>query len=110
MLAVASAILSLMAVGPLAGEAAATHFRGGNISYQQTGAATNATFESTVSFRCTAFFSNPCNANVGDPINISEAVLNFGDGASSDGAYTVVAVNAAENFWVSGRLSGSGAT
>ena len=94
------AALMTLGAGPLAADAAASHFRGGNISYQQTGLPTNAEFESTVSFRCTAFFSSPCDADVGDSVDISEAILDFGDGTQSDNDYVVVAVNAAEDFFV----------
>ncbi|MEJ7657625.1 MAG: putative Ig domain-containing protein, partial [Thermoleophilaceae bacterium] len=78
----------------MASDARASHFRGGNISYQQTGAATNAAFESTVSFRCSFF--GPCPA-VGDTVNLSGSILDFGDGTQSDDEYVVVAVNAAED-------------
>ena len=66
-LSILAVLIGVMALGPLAGQASASHFRGGNISYQQSGAATNADFESSVAFRCTYFFS-PCNINAGDVV------------------------------------------
>lgn len=99
-LSVLALLIGLMALGPLAGQAGASHFRGGNISYQQSGVATNADFESSVAFRCTYFFS-PCNVNPGDVVNLTgEAQLQFGDGNQSDGNYTVQAVNVAEDNFV----------
>jgi hypothetical protein len=82
-----------MAVGPLAGQASASHFRGGDINYQQTGSATTAQFETTVSFRCTFFFAS-CPA-VGTTVSLNRTL--YGDGSLSPGQYTVLASNAAED-------------
>lgn len=90
-------LVMLMAVGPLAGQAVGSHYRGGDISYQQSGAPTNVNFQSTTSFRMSAFFSS-CPAP-GTPVNIFESIINFGDGTQSDAGYVVVACNQADDWF-----------
>ena len=96
------ALIALIVAGAtgLTGPAAASHYRGGDISYQQTGAPTNVALQSTTSFRCSAFFGNcATQATPGTPVNIFESVINFGDGTQSDAAYIVVAANPAEDWF-----------
>ena len=87
----------------LAAPASASHFRGGDINYAQIGAttSTNASFQSTVSYRCTAFFAS-CPA-VGTPVSIGG--MNFGDGAFSPGTYDILASNAAEDNFTAREIT-----
>lgn len=78
-------------------------FRGGDINYAQIGAttSTNASFQSTVSYRCTAFFAS-CPA-VGTPVSIGG--MNFGDGTFSPGTYDILASNAAEDNFTAREIT-----
>lgn len=98
------ALLAIIAVpGALAGPAAASHFRGGDINYQSMG--TTGTFERTVTFRCTFFFVS-CPA-VGSNVSLSgAATLNNTDGTSDpDSNMTVVSSNPAEDNFTARKTS-----
>jgi len=99
-LVILSAIVGLMIVGPLAGQASASHFRGGDISYQRS-TGNNVKFDSTVTFRCTFFsFGSPSCPAAGATVDLGgSADLDFADGTAQDNGsgYTVVSSNQAED-------------
>lgn len=70
--------------------ASATHYRANQLNWHQATGNT-VEFDYTGSWRCSAFFSSPCSASVGD--TFSPDTLNFGDGAVAGSTMTVTAVD-----------------
>jgi|GEM_PF-4217207 len=69
----------------------ASHFRGGTITYQETGNPNEIQFTITTSWRYSFF-----NGSVGSTIN--PFTFQFGDNSSTSGTSTVTAVNTSENW------------
>jgi hypothetical protein len=92
--------LLLMAVGPLAGEASASHFRQGNLNWKKASGAPAGEQRVTVqyeqSWRADAFGPVPAR---GDVITTGETRINWGDGSPVENLSAVVEfVNVAENY------------
>ena len=90
--------LALMAVGPLAAEASASHFRHGNLNWTKTAGAPAGSQRITVqneqSWRWSAF-NSPAQGSV---ISNSEGCIDWGDVSSTCPDYLVEFVNAAEDY------------
>jgi hypothetical protein len=92
--------LLLLAMGPLAGQALASHFRHGNFNWQKVSGAPAGQQRVTVqyeqSWRADAFGAVP---NQGDVITTNETCIDWGDGSPIECLDAVVEfVNAAENY------------
>ncbi len=93
----------VVVLGILATSASASHFRGGDINYAQTGSptSTSADFQSTQSYRCTFYFIS-CPA-VGATVNVQG--VNYGDATGSTGASVILASNPAEDSFTARQTS-----
>jgi hypothetical protein len=100
--------LGAVGAGPMAGEAAASHFRGGDISWVQTGA-TSADITLRNAFRRSGYSGSASDGlpAPGDIITetIGATFLDFGDGNTTGTLqYRVDAINVAEDFLVGTAL------
>ena len=91
---------TMLVLGGSATPAAASHYRATQITWQRI-SGTEVDFHATASWRCSAFFSSPCSASIGN--TFSAEALSFGDGFSSGGQWTVTAVDAVNDV-ISGEL------
>ena len=91
---------TMLVLGGSATPAAASHYRATQITWQKI-SGTEVDFHATASWRCSAFFSIPCSASVGNTFPAD--ALSFGDGFSSGGQWTVTAVDAVNDV-ISGEL------
>jgi hypothetical protein len=105
-------LLTLLAAGPLAAQANASHFRGGNINWQKAAGSNDVTFENTQAWARTSQTGTGADGApvVGDVIENSEGCITPGDtGSQVCPQYLVTEANVQEN-WIVVRALAPGTT
>ena len=103
-----AAFLAVVALTAVAGEAEATHFRGGTLSWKHGDEPREVIFEGRFSWRWNYPTFEPRNPQVGDLVRLNWEFLRFGDGKTAEQLYLLVeSVNPSANV-MTGKLVWSG--